>query len=273
MSRVAGRLPGVPASVSPATALRVTEAGLRLWRRTWHANAFTAFVSPVLFLVAMGLGLGSLVDAGPGSGGLAGLSYVSFVGTGLLAATTMQNAASESAWPVMMGVKWTRTYHAVVATPVGPAEIALGHTATVAVKTGASALVFAVVMTLFDVAGPARSLLAVLPAVATGLAVGPAVVAYTSLVEQDQALAYLFRFGIVPMFLLSGTFFPVAELPGWVRPVAWATPLWHGVQLTRSAAAGVATVLPAGLHAAYLAAWTVAGLLAAMHLLRRRLTS
>ncbi|MDQ3932535.1 MAG: ABC transporter permease [Actinomycetota bacterium] len=252
--------------------LRVVESNLRRWRRTWHGSAFSSFVSPALFLAAMGLGLGSLVDRGGPAGELGGVSYMAFVGSGLLAATTFQNAAGESAWPVRLGIKWGRGYHAMIATPVQVRDIVLGQLVSVAIRLMVSAVIFAVVMTLFGVAGAGRSMLAVLPAVVTGMAISPPVVAYTSWIEDDEAMAYLFRFGIVPVFLLSGAFFPITELPGWLQPVALATPLWHGVELTRWVALGMAPGAPVLLHVGYLAVWGVAGTLLAVRLLRRKLT-
>ncbi len=254
------------------TPLRVVEGKLRRWRRTWHGSAFSSFVSPVLFLAAMGLGLGSLVDRGAGADALGGVSYVAFVGAGLLAATTFQNAASESSWPVMMGIKWGRGYHAMLATPVRVRDIVLGHQAAVVLRLTISATIFAVVMRLFGVTDLARALLAVVPAVVTGMSISPPVMAYTSWIDGDEALAYLYRFGIIPIFLLSGAFFPIDQLPAWSRPVAWATPLWHGVQLTRWVSLGLDTAAPVLLHLAYLAAWGAAGTVLAEKLLRRKLT-
>lgn len=262
---------GRPATLR-STPLRVAESNLRRWRRTWHGSAFSSFVSPVLFLAAMGLGLGSLVDRGGGTDALGGVSYVAFVGAGLLAATTFQNAASESSWPVMMGIKWGRRYHAMLATPVRVRDIVLGHQLSVALRLTVSATIFAVVMVLFGVAGLGRSLLGVAPAVLTGMSISPPVMAYTSWIEGDEALAYLYRFGIVPVFLLSGAFFPISQLPAWSQPLAWATPLWHGVQLTRWATLGLETAAPAPLHLAYLVAWGAIGTFLAVTLLRRKLT-
>lgn len=258
--------------MSATVPLRVTERHLRVWRRAWRGSVFSSFVSPVLFLAAMGLGLGSMVDGGAGSEALGGVTYVAFVGSGLLAAATFQNAAGESTWPVMMGIKWGRSYHAMLATPVGVRDIVAGHLLFVLLRLTASATVFALVMTVFGVSTLPRALLAVVPAVLTGMAATTPVMAYTSWIDGDEMLAYLFRFAIVPIFLLSGAFFPVSSLPVWVQPVAWATPLWHGVELTRGVALAVPTVLPAAAHVAYLVAWVSVGALLARPLLRRRLT-
>lgn len=258
-------------SAATAVPLRVLEANLRRWRRTWKGNLFTAFVSPALYLAAMGLGLGTLVDRGGGTAALGGATYVQFVGAGLLAATAFQNGANDSSYPVMLGLKWGRTYHAMIATPVNVADIILGHLGAVAIRLLATSTVFAAVMVAFGVTGILPAIAAVPFAVLTGLAVSPAVAAYTARADKDQAIAYLFRFVIVPVFLLSGAFFPIDRLPDAAQVLAWITPLWHGVELTRAVALDLAPAAPWAVHVAYLGVWAAAGTLLAIRALRRRL--
>src|SRR3954449_2569667 len=104
--------------------MRVVEREARVFRRVWRGSVIWNFITPILFLSAMGVGLGGLVDAHQGS--VSGLTYIEFVTPGLLAATAMQAASGESLWPVMLGTKWQRTFHAVVATPVRAAELQRG---------------------------------------------------------------------------------------------------------------------------------------------------
>jgi lipooligosaccharide transport system permease protein len=118
-----------------------------------------------------------------------------------------------------------------------------------------------------------RGLLAVLPAVLTGMTFGAIIMAYTIRLKNDIGLSNLFRFGIVPMFLFSGVFFPVSQLPTWLEPLAFITPLWHGVQLTRAAALGFETRFPAAVSVAYLVLLTVAGAILAARWLQRRLVA
>ncbi len=114
---------------SPAA--RVLEHELLVYRRAWRGSVFSSFLSPVLFLAAMGLGLGSLVDASASTGAstpganaaaLAGVSYLAFLAPGLLASTAMQTAASESTFPVMAGIVWVKSYHGMLATPIRTAR-------------------------------------------------------------------------------------------------------------------------------------------------------
>lgn len=255
-----------------ATALRVVESHARVYRSTWQSSVFTSFASPVLFLLAMGLGLGSLVDRGAG-GGVEGISYVAFLAPGLMAATAMQVAATESTWPVMTGLRWHKTYQAMLATPIGAADIALGHLAWVGVRLLLAAVVFGFVMVLFGTTGVVGALLAVGPALLTGLAIAAPITAYTVRLHNDYSLSGLFRFGIIPMFLFSGTFFPLTQLPQWAQAVGVATPLWHGVELSRAAALGLEPGFHPLVHVAYLTAWLLVGAVLMVRGFRRRLVT
>jgi lipooligosaccharide transport system permease protein len=255
--------------MGPAT-LRIVETHASAYRRVWMGSVITSFATPILFLLAMGLGMGTLVDEG---GGLEGVSYLSFLAPGLLAATGMQVAATESAWRVHGAIKWQKTYLAALATPVGTADLASGHLIWLGVRVFLSAVVFAVVMTLFGAATLGGALLATIPTVLTGLAFAGPITAFSASLENDYYLAGLFRFGIVPMFLFSGTFFPVTQLPAWSLPIAFATPLWHGVQLARAAALGIDPYFPPGAHVAYLLVWVIGGWMLAVWRFRVRLVT
>lgn len=250
--------------------LRFAEAQARNYRRTWKGNAFTNFLNPVLFLMAMGLGLGTLVDRGAGSTAL-DVDYLAFIAPGLLAATAMQTAAGDGSYPVMAGIKWTRTYHAALATPVGIADLVAGHLLWVAVRLTFTSLVYAGVMMAFGAVSLGSGALAIAPAVLTGMAFAASVTAFSGHLQRETGLSTLFRFAIIPMFLLSGTFFPLTQLPEWVQPFAMLTPLWHGVELTRAVALGSAPKLPAIWHVSYLVAWTAASWSLAVPIFRKRL--
>lgn len=251
---------------------RVIEAGARIYLRTWKGSAVTAFLNPVLFLAAMGFGLGSLVDGGAAARTLGGFTYVEFLAPGLLAAAAMQTGAGEATWPVMAGIKWTKTYHAALATPIGVSDLVSGHLVWGGVRCLLSSLAFVVVMVGFGVAPTGAALAATIPATLTGLAFVAPISAYTAIAKNETRLSTLFRFGIIPMFLFSGTFFPVEQLPPWLEPVALITPLWHGVEMCRALALGTPTTLPPGLHFAYLIVWAAAGWLVALKTWHKRLT-
>lgn len=252
--------------------LRVIEGHARVYRYTWRGSAVTTFLNPILFLGALGMWLGDLVDAGAGTGALGGHSYLAWIAPGLLAAAAMQTGFGDSAWPVMAGLKWRKTYGAVLATPIGVRELVLGHLGWVAVRTAMTAAAFAAVAVAFGAFGLAGALAAVPAGVLTGLAFGAPITAFTARIDRDLHLASLQRFVILPMFLFAETIFPLERLPEWLHPVAYLTPLWHGVQLTRAAAIGDATAWHPFAHIAVLLACVAGGVALAVPQFRSRLT-
>lgn len=253
-------------------AARSVEAELIAYRRTWRGTVISSFVNPVFFLSAMGLGLGALVDRGQAS---LSVPYLTFVATGLMAANAMQAGAGDGAFPVMAGIKWRKEFHAIITTPMNPADIVIGRAVWGAIRLTFILLVFTVIAGLFGALDISTALLAIPPAVLTGIAFMTVVTAFTATQEDSTSLTTLFRFGITPLFLFSGTFFPIANLPDFLQWFAYATPLFHGVELVRKIAlpdvdASVVTDISLWAHAAYLVAMTGLGLyLASRHLSRR----
>jgi lipooligosaccharide transport system permease protein len=114
---------------------RVVELRALQYRRTFRASIFTSFLNPALFLAAMGVGLGMYVDqSSTATAALDGLTYLQFLAPGLLAATAMQSAAFEATFPIMSGLNWQRTFHAMYATPISPRDIVLGNMTWVAIR-------------------------------------------------------------------------------------------------------------------------------------------
>jgi lipooligosaccharide transport system permease protein len=254
-------LPAVPA-------LRAYRYWLASYRRTWRGSISTTVVSPVLYLAAMGIGLGSLVHRSPATGGG---PYVQFIGPGLLAATAMQVGAAESTYAVLGSFKWVRVYHAMAATPLLPLDILLGHLLWIGTRIAMASGVYLAVVAAFGGIRSPLGLLAWPTCLLIGMAFACPIVAFSTTRENDSGFAALTRFGIIPMFLFSGTFFPVSQLPEVFRWIAYATPLWHGVDLVRSLALGRVDVPADLLHAAYLAAWAAVGFVLAARQFQRKL--
>jgi lipooligosaccharide transport system permease protein len=250
--------PGPPELVLRAFAYWMTQ-----YRRTWRGTSITTVLEPLGFLAAMGLGLGLLVDRGTGAATLPDVGYLEFIAPGLLAATAMQTAAFESTYPVMGAIRWNKQYIGMLATPLRVVDVLAGHVLFVAFRLAVTAAVFLVVMVLFGAILSPWAVLALPVAVLTGLAYAPAIFAFSATLEDNSGFAMLFRFGIMPMFLFSGTFFPVEQLPDWLEPLAWVVPLWHGVDLCRDLALGTPSLPVAMLHVGYLLAWGIAGFLVA----------
>jgi lipooligosaccharide transport system permease protein len=251
-------------------AVREFRYWLTNYRRTWRGSIYTSLLSPVLYLGAMGLGLGKLVDA-HGTARLGGISYLVFLAPGLLAAAAMQAGIEESTYPVLGSVKWRRTYYAAAASPLRPADIFHGHLLFTAMRLAMNSAIFLAVMAVFGAITSPWVLAALPVAVLTGLAFAAPIEAWAITVTRDTSFALVFRFGMIPLFLFSGTFFPVTQLPAWIRPLAYITPLWHGVALCRSLSLGTATLGGALVHVGYLAGLAAVSIAVGNRTYRRRL--
>ena len=248
----------------------VLERNARVYRRTWRGSVISTFMNPILYLLAMGLGLGSLVDAGGGSVQLE-FGYLDFLAPGLLAAATMMTATGESLYPVMSGMKWTKSYQDALATPITPQDLVLGHFGWVTLRILFTAVVFTGVMVAFGTIPVGTALLVVPPSVLCGLAFAGPVSAYAAQLENETGLSAVFRFVITPLFLFSGTFFPIEQLPDWMEPIAYVTPLWHGVETTRALALGIDTTWAPVLHYAVMVAYLLVGAAVTSRFFHKRL--
>ncbi|WP_181783839.1 ABC transporter permease [Pseudonocardia pini] len=250
----------------------VLENHLRWYRRNWRATAISSVLQPLLFLLAFGLGFGSLVGS-RAAAVTGGAEYLVWLAPALLAMSAVQTGAFEMSYPVLAGFKWRRTYEATTATPIGGGQVALGQLAFVAVKSVLTGAVSLLVIALFGGVRSVGVLGSLVAAVLTGAAVAALVMAFSAS-RQDEGAAFnaLFRFVVLPMTLFSGTFFPIANLPAWVQPLAWVSPLWHGTELARWAAgvgpAGAGAVLG---HVAYLLVLLGVGIALSVRLFVRRL--
>lgn len=255
-------------------ALRIVQRNALVYRRVWRGSLFFSFLQPTLFLAAMGLGVGRLVDAGAraASPGVAaagaslpgGGSFLTFLAPGLLAAACMQTAAFESTFPVMGKMTWRRNYEAMTAAPLGVADLVLGELAWVGLRLGMVALAFAGVIAAFGVSHSPRLLAAVPAAVLTGLAFSAPLMAYAVTLRNGANFNAVYRFLITPLFLFSGVFFPVASLPGPLPWLASLTPLYHGVELVRGLVLGTLTAGAGVVHVAYLGGLCAIGALVAV---------
>ena len=228
-------------------------------RSTWLAFV-TGFFEPVFYLLALGQGLGALVGQVEGPGGTP-ISYAAFIAPGLLAASAMNGAVFDSTFNVFFKLKYNRLYDAVLATPLGPIDIALGEIAWALVRGGLYALGFLAVMGGFGLLLSPWALLA-LPAaliVAFGFAaVGMAATTYMRS-WQDFDLVTL---AILPMFLFATTFYPLSVYPRWLQLVVEAMPLFHAVELMRGLTTGAVDWGLLG-HLGYFLVMIVGGLVVA----------
>lgn len=241
------------------------------YRRTWRGSAVTSFVMPLFYVLAMGVLLGEFIDSGPAR--LEGApTYLAFVAPGLVAAHAMQTATGETTWPVMGMIKWSRTYYAMIATPLRPSDIVAAQLLFVTFRVATACAVFLLVLAVSGVFDLGLGLLlAWLVTTLTGLAFATVFFAFSATIRSESGFAIIYRLVVIPQFLFSGAFFPIANLSEPLELVATWTPLWHGVDLTRMLLLDTVEPGLALVHVAYLLVLTALGWWLAAHRLTRRL--
>jgi lipooligosaccharide transport system permease protein len=214
-------VPSLPA------ASRVWRRDARVFSKVWKGALLPQFLDPVFYLLAMGFGLGTYLAS------IKGIPYEQFVGPGLVASAVMWSSSFESTWNIYFRMEETRLYDAVLSTPVEVQDLVLGEVAWAATRAVVYGAVFAVIVVLFGLVDSPWTL-ALPPFLALGGACfGMLGVTFTSLVKSIDYYGYYYTLFITPLFLFSGIFYPLDDLPQWVSVVAWFTPLYHLVEITR----------------------------------------
>ena len=226
-------------------------------RTGWRGIAVTGVVSPLLFLLVMGIGIGELVDRGDND---LGSSYLSYIGPGLLATAAMQWGTLQGLWPTMAEINWEGGYRAALVTPLTIDELAVGHIGWICIRFFMAAILFAGVLASFGVAESWWFLLLPFAATLTCAAFAAPVVAFSSAQQVDSLFPLIQRFVVIPLLLFSGAFFPVSDLPTVLAWIAQATPSWHGVELCRGLARGSLSLVTAAGHVGYSMLFVAAGL-------------
>jgi lipooligosaccharide transport system permease protein len=198
----------------------------------------TAIGSPLLYLLAFGVGLASLIKTG-GTSGIGGVSYAEFVIPAFLCAGAVGTATEEFTFGVMMGFKWNEVYIGMNAAPITPRQIASGHILYTAIRMAVTSGIFLVVALAFGAIHLPSGLLVLPIALLGGLAFGVPIAAYSATIREDRGqFAVIGRSVVLPMTLFSGTVFPLTQLPIGLQWIGWISPLWHSTQLARDASYG-----------------------------------
>ena len=243
----------------------ITHQALRS-RSSWRTTVISGVVTPAFFLLALGVGLGSLVTD---RSGLGTDDYLSFVGPGLLATAAMQQGGQLSLWPTLGALKWEGNYQAALLTPLTAAELATGHLMWIGIRVFVSSTLFTIVLAGFGITSSPLSVLAPFVAVLVGLCFAAPMSAYAATQDNDMIFSLIVR-ALLFLFLFSGVFFPVSQLPLAMQLVAQIMPVWHGVELCRSLMTGDIVVTD-GLRVAYLLVIVLLGWRAALRTFRHRL--
>lgn len=220
---------------------RATERELMVWRRTWRGNAITLVVQPLLFLGAMGIGLGGLVDDSTGSLSTrtaSDISYLEFVTPGLLAASAMLAVAGAALWGLMANIKWMGQYRSMIHTAMTPADVFIGLVLFNALRAAFGATLFVIVAAVLGGVTSLWTPLAIVVAAVLGAATVSSLGGYSAGKEDDFTFPLIMRLGLMPLFLLSGTFFPIEQLPDALQPACWLSPLFHAAEACRMATTG-----------------------------------
>ena len=213
-------------------ALYVAESRILSIRKFLPAVISIAVASPTLYLIAIGLGVGKLINHH--SGGVDGVSYLTFLAPALLATAAIQTAMDEVVFTTIQGFKWGKIFYAMNATPLTGRQIADGVFLSAMLRTAFSVIVYGIVIYLFGGITSARGWLAVLIGLLAGAAFGALLLGISAWIKKDdQFLNILGRFIMVPLFLFSGTFYQLSTLPIYLRWVGWISPIWHSTELGR----------------------------------------
>lgn len=225
-----------PAALGSRRALRLVERNLMVYRRAW-VIIFSGFFEPVFYLFAVGVGIGVLVGDIDMGGGLM-VSYAEFVAPAMLASSAMNGAVYESTMNIFFKLRWAKTYDAVLATPLGPGDVATGEITWSLMRGAIYAVCFLIVMLAMGLMPSPWGFLALPAALLIGFAFAAVGMAATTYMKswQDFDLVSLVT---LPLFLFSATFYPMSVYPEWLQTVARFSPLYHGTDLIRGLTLGV----------------------------------
>ena len=230
--------------------------------------------NPLLYLLGIGLGLATFLDQSVASGADGPVSYVWFVAPALLATAGVTVATDEFTFVIMAGFKWRRIFWGMNASPIAPPQIMAGLVLSVVLRMLFTTTVYYVLIVAFGAVGdPVRGALMPLVGVLAGLAFGLPLMAFSaSLTEDKGQFALVQRFVFTPLFLFSGTFYPLSTLPVWLHWVGWISPLWHASEIGRALSYGSPPgAWPVGWHLAILLAMAAVGWVLARRMFVRRL--
>jgi lipooligosaccharide transport system permease protein len=215
-------------------AYRVAEYRLRQVSKWLGSVIAFGLGNPILFLLSVGLGVGALVDANSGGEGIGGITYLQFVAPALLASAAIQGVMDEVTFPTMDGFVWDKAFFAIGATSVSAKQIANGVMIVALIRGLFTTVLYLAILLAFG----AIPLVSVLPLLLTSMFAGWAwasmMLSFTARLENDEGyFAIISRFVVAPMFLFSGTFYPLEQMPILLQPIGWVSPLWHATELGR----------------------------------------
>jgi lipooligosaccharide transport system permease protein len=255
--------------VSPHRAFKLIRRNVLAYKHHWIAFV-SGFFETLFYLVAVGFGVGQFIDKVPFAG--ARIEYAAFLAPGLLAASTLNGAIFDGFFTPFFKLNWMKTYDGIVTTPVSIPDIALGEVVWATIRGTIYGTGFLIVMLILGLIHSPWALLGVPAVMLSAGALSAGAMVLTGSTKQISSLEKVMTLIVFPLFLFSGTFFPVNVYPGFLQPVVKATPLYNAATLLRSLTTGRVSGATLG-HAAYLLAMFVIAGTIAVRLMRRRLVS
>lgn len=218
----------------------VAEHRIREMTKWLGAILVTSFGNPIIYLLAIGIGVGSLVDSNTGGQGINGVSYLTFLAPALLATAAIQAAMDETSFPTLEGFVWNKSFYGMNSTQLTAGQIVDGVMIAAFVRAFLTSATYLVVLYLFGAVTLEAMPLLFLVASLAGMSFGALMLAATSFVKEDDGFfAIVYRFIVTPMFLFSGTFYPLEQMPVFLQWIGWLSPLWHSTNLSRALSYGL----------------------------------
>jgi len=214
--------------------LFVAESRLRsMFKWIWLLISM-ALTNPILYLISIGIGLGSFIDKSAGPAGIDGVKYLTFLAPALLATAAIQGAMDETVFPTLEGFKWNKTFYAINSTPISGNQIAAGVFIAALIRVVGTVVIYWFVMLAFGALESSKAWLAIPTAIFAGAAFGALMQSMAAALEDENIFFTVFsRFIMMPLFLFSGTFFPLSSMPIFLQWIGWISPLWHATELGR----------------------------------------
>jgi lipooligosaccharide transport system permease protein len=237
-----------PLPLAGSRSWRLVERNIMVYRRIW-VLIVSGFFEPVFYLLSLGVGIGALVGTVAGPDGQP-IDYTAFVAPALLAASAMNGAIYDSTTNVFFKLKFAKTYDAMLATPLGPGDIAVGEITWAQIRGTLYSIAFLIVMAVLGLITSWWAVLALPATVLIGMAFAAVGMACTSFMRSWQDFEYV-QLAILPMFLFSTTFFPLSVYPRAIQIVVQFTPLYHGIELVRPLTTGAGVGIGLLGHALY----------------------
>ncbi len=257
----------VPAGMYAGRSSAVLERSFRVYRRGWLV-VLSGFFEPLFYLFALGTGLHGLVGTVVGPGGQV-ISYTAYIAPALLASSAMNGALYDATVNVFFKLRYAKLYDAMLSTSLGPLDVAIGEISWALIRGGLYSAAFMVIMAALGLCASWWAVLMLPAALLIAFCFAAIGMAMTSYMKSIQSLE-LIQLAALPMFLFSGTFYPLDVYPRWLQIVVEILPLQHGIVLLRALNAGVLHWSLLG-HVAYFAALALAGVVVTTRRLDRLL--